>query len=69
MLSGAGGGVETSLGDSEYHARMSMSFPKPRVGVSACLHHVRRFGGPEWLAEQTYLHPYPDPLSLEETFA
>ena len=25
-------------------------------------HHVRRSGGPEWLAGQTYLHPYPDEL-------
>ena len=25
-------------------------------------HHVRKSGGPEWLAEQTYLHPYPDEL-------
>lgn len=28
-------------------------------------HHVRRSGGPEWLAAQTYLHPYPDSLSIE----
>ena len=28
-------------------------------------HHVRRSGGPEWLATQTYLYPYPDSLSLE----
>ena len=28
-------------------------------------HHVRRSGGPEWLAVQTYLHPYPDELMLE----
>ena len=27
-------------------------------------HHVRRSGGPEWLAAQTYLHPYPDELML-----
>ena len=27
-------------------------------------HHVRKAGGPEWLAEQTYLHPYPDELML-----
>ena len=27
-------------------------------------HHVRRAGGPEWLAGQTYLHPYPDELML-----
>ena len=25
-------------------------------------HHVRRSGGPEWFAGQTYLHPYPDEL-------
>ena len=25
-------------------------------------HHVRKSGGPEWLVEQTYLHPYPDEL-------
>ena len=25
-------------------------------------HHVRKAGGPEWLAGQTYLHPYPDEL-------
>ncbi|MXY59855.1 MAG: DUF523 and DUF1722 domain-containing protein [Chloroflexi bacterium] len=27
-------------------------------------HHIRRSGGPEWLAAQTYLHPYPDELML-----
>ena len=26
-------------------------------------HHVQRLGGPEWLAAQTYLHPYPDELT------
>ena len=25
-------------------------------------HHLRKSGGPEWLAEQAYLHPYPDEL-------
>ncbi|MCY4581847.1 MAG: DUF523 and DUF1722 domain-containing protein [Chloroflexi bacterium] len=25
-------------------------------------HHVRKAGGPDWLAAQTYLHPYPDEL-------
>ncbi len=28
-------------------------------------HHVRKAGNPEWLAAQTYLHPYPDELMLE----
>ncbi len=32
-------------------------------------HHVRRSGGPEWLAAQTYLYPYPDSLSLEERWS
>ncbi len=27
-------------------------------------HHVRKAGGPDWLAAQTYLHPYPDELML-----
>ena len=25
-------------------------------------HHVRKAGGPDWLADQTYLYPYPDEL-------
>lgn len=25
-------------------------------------HHVRKVGGPDWLAAQTYLYPYPDEL-------
>ncbi len=32
------------------------------VPLTLLRHHVRKAGGPEWLAGQTYLHPYPDEL-------
>ncbi len=35
------------------------------VPLTLLRHHVRKSGGPEWLAAQTYLHPYPDELMLE----
>ena len=31
-------------------------------------HHVRKSGGPEWLAAQTYLTPFPDELMLEAVY-
>ncbi len=36
------------------------------VPLTLLRHHVRRSGGPDWLAAQTYLHPYPDELMLEK---
>ena len=58
-------------GDREELADAIESFRVGRAPFAAPLtllrHHVRRSGGPGWLAVQTYLHPYPDPLSLEES--
>ena len=32
------------------------------VPLTLLRHHVRKVGGPDWLAAQTYLYPYPDEL-------
>ena len=56
------GDREELAGSIERYRTGKAPFTEP---LTLLRHHVRRSGGPEWLAAQTYLAPYPDELMLE----
>ncbi|MDE2836485.1 MAG: DUF523 and DUF1722 domain-containing protein [Chloroflexota bacterium] len=55
------GDREELAGAIERYRVGKASFTAP---LTLLRHHVRRSGGPEWLAAQTYLQPYPEELML-----
>lgn len=71
VLQHAAGFLKQALddGDREELAGAIERYRTGRAPFTAPLtllrHHVRKAGGPDWLAVQTYLAPYPDELMLE----